>query len=229
MLARVLSLLGIVLLGLFLGMRHATDADHVVAVATIVSRHRSVKAAGVIGAAWGLGHTLTIVVVGGAIIALGWTVPARVELSMELAVGAMLVALGLVNLRGARHGHPSAAHPHLPDATALVRLDRRLGPVPLYQLLRPLVVGVVHGLAGSAAAALLVLTVIQEPRWALAYLAVFGAGTIAGMMLITMALALPLAAVERRPPWIHRALRSGAGVVSIVFGLLMAYDIGLAW
>ena len=94
------SLLSILALGFFLGMRHATDADHVIAVATIVARERNARSAAVIGAAWGVGHTLTILVVGGAIILLGWVIPPRVGMSMEMAVGAMLCILGLINLRG---------------------------------------------------------------------------------------------------------------------------------
>ena len=90
----------ILALGFFLGMRHATDADHVIAVATIVSRERSSRAAALIGAAWGLGHTLTILTVGGAIILLGWVIPPSVGMSMEMAVGFMLCVLGLANLRG---------------------------------------------------------------------------------------------------------------------------------
>ena len=97
-----MSLLAIVLLGFFLGMRHATDPDHVIAVSTIVARHRERSGAAMIGALWGLGHTLTILVVGGGIILLGWVIPARVNLSLELAVGAMLIVLGLRNLSGLR-------------------------------------------------------------------------------------------------------------------------------
>lgn len=253
----MMDLLSLVLLGFFLGMRHATDADHVVAVTTIVSRYRSVRGAGLIGAAWGLGHTLTILSVGGAIVALGWAIPRRLELSMEFAVAMMLVGLGLWNLRGVRawwaaaravgpgaevhvhthrhgdyvHTHAdvgnAAGHPHLADATPLARLDRWFGRFGGYQLLRPLVIGVVHGLAGSAAAALLVLAIIQDPMWAMAYLALFGAGTIAGMMLITAALALPVAWTGGRARWAPGALRAGAGVLSIGFGLFLAYEVGI--
>jgi high-affinity nickel-transport protein len=249
-----MSFVSVVMLGFFLGMRHATDPDHVIAVTAIVSRHRTLKSAGLIGAAWGLGHTLTIVAVGGAIILLGWAIPPRVELSMELAVGVMLVVLGVGNLRGFRqwraaaqvagrpeqvhthahrhgdyvHTHPHApeAHPHRPDATPLGWLDRRLGGLSLYQLARPLVIGVVHGLAGSAAATLLVLALINDAAWAVAYLAVFGAGTIAGMMLITAALAVPFAWSSGRAEHLHGGLRAAAGMLSIAFGLFLAYQIG---
>src|SRR3984957_12843390 len=96
----MISLFSIVALGFFLGMRHATDPDHVVAVTTIVSRQRSVRHAALIGALWGLGHTITILAVGSAIIIFGLVIPPRVGLSMEFSVGLMLVLLGVLNLSG---------------------------------------------------------------------------------------------------------------------------------
>jgi hypothetical protein len=99
----------------------------------------------------------------------------------------------------------------------------RLG---LYQLLRPLLIGIVHGLAGSAAVALLVLGTIREPRWAVFYLLVFGVGTIAGMMLITAAIALPYLLASYKIAWLHRSLVTGSGVLSLAFGLFVSYHIG---
>src|SRR5215510_10663875 len=99
-------------LGFFLGMRHATDADHVVAIATIISRERTMKGSVLIGAAWGIGHTLTVLAVGVAIIGFGIVIPPRLGLSMEFAVGIMLVVLGVLTLTGmgravgAAHIHP---------------------------------------------------------------------------------------------------------------------------
>ena len=103
----MLTLLSIVVLGFFLGMRHATDADHVVAVTTIVSRERSVGAAALIGVLWGVGHTLTILLVGGAIILFGIVIPPRMGLTMELSVALMLILLGVLNLTGFTAGSPS--------------------------------------------------------------------------------------------------------------------------
>jgi hypothetical protein len=252
------SLPAVCLLGFFLGMRHATDPDHVIAVSTIVSRYRGTAGAAVIGALWGLGHTLTLVAVGTGIILLGWVIPPRLGLSLELSVGVMLVALGLMNLRGlfpraaeagapppepphTLHGHPHPhgdyvhthvhghgpeSHPHAPDATPLARLDRWLGRLGAYQAVRPLVVGMVHGLAGSAAVALLVLTLVSEPGWALAYLLLFGAGTVAGMMLITVLLAAPFAFTSARLPHFNWQLRVASGLVSFAFGLFLVYEIG---
>src|SRR5881296_178902 len=97
----MITLFSIIALGFFLGMRHATDPDHVIAVTTIVSRQRSPLAAAAIGGAWGLGHTFTILLVGGGIILFGWVIPARVGLSTELTVGVMLVVLGIASVVGA--------------------------------------------------------------------------------------------------------------------------------
>jgi high-affinity nickel-transport protein len=249
------SLLAVTLLGFFLGVRHATDPDHVIAVTTIVSRQRTAGGAAAIGALWGVGHTLTIMVVGTGIILLGWVIPPRMGLSLELSVGVMLIVLGLMNLTGALqrvtesgtapakvhahphphgeyvhthvHGHEPESHPHAPDQTPLSRLDRWFGGLGLYQLVRPLVVGVVHGLAGSAAVALLVLTTIGNTGWAILYLLVFGVGTIAGMMLITAAIAWPFAYGGRRFTRLHAGLRVASGVISLVVGVALAYRIGV--
>jgi ABC-type nickel/cobalt efflux system permease component RcnA len=254
-----MSLPAVCLLGFLLGMRHATDPDHVIAVTTIVSRHRTPVAAALIGVLWGVGHTITILAVGVGIILFGWVIPPRVGLSLELSVGVMLIVLGLMNLTGVfqritesvapragspgavhahphphgdyvhthLHGHEPEAHPHAPEATPLGRLDRRLGGLGLYQAVRPLIVGVVHGLAGSAAVALLVLTTIGDSIWSILYLLVFGVGTIAGMMLITAGIAWPAAYAGVQFARLPHRLRVASGVISLVVGLALAYQVGV--
>jgi high-affinity nickel permease len=227
-----MGLITLLTLGFFLGMRHATDSDHVVAVTTIVSREKSVRAASLIGALWGIGHTLTIMLVGGAIILFGIVFPARVGLTMEFSVALMLVVLGAMNVLGFRqevrrlragHAH-GGRHSSAPPAhgAAEVRADNasRLGHY------RALVVGTVHGLAGSAAVALLVLSTIRNAAWALLYLFLFGIGTVAGMMLITSALAAPLVYSARRFSAWNRHVSWVTGVVSVVLGLFLVYQIG---
>jgi ABC-type nickel/cobalt efflux system permease component RcnA len=255
----MITLFSIIALGFVLGMRHSTDPDHVIAVTTIVARHRSLKDACLIGAFWGVGHTVTLIVVGGAIVFFSWVIPARVGLSLEFSVGLMLILLGILNISGFLqwvnekftpanplrtdthshphshgdfihthpHGHGPEAHPHNPEQTPLTWLDRHFGRIGFYQIIRPLIVGIVHGLAGSAAVALLVLATIRDPRWAIAYLLVFGAGTIAGMMLITGAIALPFAYTGRRFSQLNHAFRIASGVISLGFGLFIAYRIGI--
>jgi nickel/cobalt exporter len=233
-----ISFVGIVLLGFFLGMRHSTDPDHVVAVSTIVSRERSLRHAALIGVLWGIGHTLTISLVGSAIILFGLAIPPRIGLSMEFSVALMLILLGVLNLTGvlrwltekftpARQFTEKSALPREANEGAGSSVHRAIGRFGLYQLLRPLVVGLVHGLAGSAAVALLVLSTIRSPLWAIAYLVVFGAGTIAGMMLMTTVIALPIAYTGNRFARAGNYLGVFSGVVSTAFGMFLVYQIGL--
>ncbi|HUL32251.1 MAG TPA: high-affinity nickel-transport family protein [Candidatus Eisenbacteria bacterium] len=254
----MLSGLTILAIGFFLGMRHATDPDHVIAVSTIVSREPSIRKAGLVGALWGLGHTLTILLVGAAIIVFNVAIPTRVGLTMELAVGLMLILLGILNLTGFTrwmsekfspahprvvgehvhvHEHGSRLHyhwhSHQPEAEHhgdSLRAPRWLrGPfakLGIFHSMRPLLIGIVHGLAGSAAVALLVLSTIHNPRWGVLYLLIFGVGTIAGMMLITVALALPFSFADARFACVNRGFITASGVVSLLFGLFVSYQIG---
>ena len=246
----MIGLFAVVVVGFFLGMRHATDPDHVIALSTIITREGSVKRASLVGVAWGLGHTLTIIVVGSAMIVFRIVLPARVGLAMELAVGLMLIFLGLKNLRGLLawsaeyigkvqgrklqqgfhyhthvdyvHAHQHAqttGHAHDPQRNPLATMDRCFRGHTLYQWARPLIIGVVHGLAGSAAIALLVLSTIPSVRWALAYLVVFGIGTILGMMLITLTMGSTFTYAQKRLAHVGRHLGWAAGVVSVAFGL----------
>lgn len=221
-------------LGLLLGMRHSTDADHVVAISTIISRQRSIRGAAFIGSVWGLGHTVTIFAVGALIILFGVQIPPRVGLSMELCVALMLIVLGVLNLTGvmqkvtkrltsvgtwpaANAGEAHTSAPYLP------RLVTRFG---LYQFVRPLFIGLVHGLAGSAAVALLVLSTIHDPIKATLYLLIFGFGTMLGMMLMTAAMAIPLAYAGDRFANLSRFLGFASGAVSLSFGSFLVYQLG---
>lgn len=249
----MVGLLSIIAIGFFLGMRHATDPDHVIAVTTIVSQQRSAGRAALIGVFWGLGHTVTIFAVGSAIILFNLVIPPRVGLGMELSVGLMLILLGGWNLKSfvqglqakevtdaLVHSHPhqhgdlvhTHLHEHLPvehshaelDAS-VAQLDKRFGNRGAYQLLRPLLVGIVHGLAGSAAVTLLILASIRNAQWAIAYLVVFGIGTIAGMMLITMSIASTFRFFGNRFENLNRRFGLAAGLVSLCFGAFIAYQI----
>lgn len=241
-----ISFIAILALGFFLGMRHATDADHVVAVSTIVTRERSLRHAALIGATWGLGHTLTILAVGAAIIIFNLVIPPRLGLTMEFCVGLMLILLGVWNVKKfsqsvdeiARpfrrqrhhhdHHHGPSSHRHGEPAHKVVEVsDRFFGGLTLYQLARPLIVGIVHGLAGSAAVALLVLTTLHNARWAIAYLLIFGVGTIAGMMVITIALASAINYSHSKLSWLGSKSGAIAGYLSLAFGLFVAYQIGI--
>lgn len=199
------ALLAVLTLGFLLGMRHATDPDHVVAVTTIVAQQKSLARAARTGVLWGIGHTGTILLVGGTIVLLKVQltgIPPRVGLSLEFAVAVMLVVLGLLTLAGGER--------RVADSTA-----------------RPITVGFVHGLAGSAAVATLPqVALIPDPLWAVGYLAVFGVGTIAGMLLVTVSIAAPSLFASRRFAGMNRSLRIASGVASIAFGLFLAHRIG---
>lgn len=268
------TLLSAILLGFFLGMRHATDADHVVAVATIVGRERRIGAAAIIGALWGMGHTATVGVVGAVVILFGVTIPDHLAQAMEFGVGLMLIGLGIATLvqwvrsdrrtytaispapplalhphppreslvgarhahthvhgdfvHSHRHGHGDANHGHPEDATPASWLDRRFGRLGFYRTARPVLIGVVHGLAGSAALALLALGAIRDPWWGVAYLVVFGLGTMAGMILITMLIAVPFALSSGRLPRFNAALQVVSGVLSTMFGFVISGQVLMA-
>lgn len=261
--------LALAVLGLVLGMRHSTDPDHVIAVTAIVSKERRLLTAVRIGIVWGLGHTVTVLGVGAAIIFFNLAIPARVGLSMELAVALVLILLGLWSIAalarrilekigwahvkdeskfivhshphshgGASHRH-SHAHPvaHVPQehagAAAAVVHDHALAPGQLMFFatgrphLRSFAVGIVHGLAGSAAIALMVLSTIRQPLWATLYLVDFCAGTIIGMALIATAISAPFLLASMRMASIYRGLVFGSGLLSFGFGLFLAYQIGV--
>ena len=199
----MLTSFGILVLSFVLGMRHATDADHVVAVTTIVTRQRSLARASIVGALWGLGHTVTLLTVGGVMIVVGFVMPPWLGLTLELVVAVMLVVLGVASIVGGKRNE------RMIDSSA-----------------RPVVVGTVHGMAGSAAFTLLALPLIASPMLAVAYLLLFGIGTIAGMVVVTLAIALPSLYAAHAIEGAQRVLRYAAGFASIAFGLYLAHHIG---
>ncbi|HEX7421443.1 MAG TPA: high-affinity nickel-transport family protein [Thermoanaerobaculia bacterium] len=252
-----MSALIVLSLGFLLGIRHATDPDHIIAVSTIVSRERSLARAAWIGALWGLGHTATIVAVGAPLILFRWTISPKIGAYMELAVALMLIILGTASLIDVRrnpsgkishahihqHGdrvhthahvhatsavaHDEPEHGHTEDHTALGFIDRLAPRGRVYETLRPVVVGVVHGLAGSAAIALMVLATIRTPLLAVVYLLIFGSGTILGMVLLTTAIAMPVVMSGNRSMPTNRTLRVAFALVSVSFGIFLAFRIGI--
>jgi High-affinity nickel-transport protein len=248
----MLNFFSIIALGFFLGMRHATDQDHVIAVTTIVTREQQISKSAWIGAFWGLGHTITIFLVGTAIILFDIVIPPRIGLSMELAVGLMLILLGIINVvaffrnvptassaaasptvHSHAHSHGDYVHTHshthgpldhAHNQNPVAWLDCMFSGFKAYRPIRPLMIGIVHGLAGSAAVALLVLATIRDPRWAIAYLLVFGIGTIAGMMVITMSIASTFHWARGRQKFLQR-LAMASGILSLGFGAFVAYHI----
>lgn len=232
----------VLLLGLVLGLKHAVEADHLAAVTTIVSERKSVLSASLVGGLWGVGHTVSLLAAGVLVILLRVEIGRRAELALELCVALMLVALGAnairklvrggrVHLHAHRHGERWHAHPHVHvhegDA------DRTHHAAPAGETHhglrlggRPLLVGMLHGLAGSAALMLLVLSTIHSPLAGLAYVAVFGLGSIGGMMLMSALVGLPVHFTAGRFTRANLAIRCLAGLFSLGFGLFMVYEIG---
>jgi high-affinity nickel permease len=214
-------------LGLLLGLRHALDADHVAAVSTLVSRERGLVRSCLLGAFWGAGHTLALLGAGIAVIAFKLTITPGVEEALERTVGLVLVllgghvlvrALGGLRVHGHEHTHDGVAHRHAhlhvgSSDAAHVHLIQLGG--------RPFVVGLLHGLAGSAALTLLVLGTIPSPIGALAYIVVFGVGSTAGMLLLSGLVGLPVALAAHGAHRLQTAIQVVAGIGSAALGVWM--------
>ncbi len=214
-------------LGLVLGLEHALDADHVVAVSTLVSQTKSLKRSSIFGILWGMGHTTTLFVVGLVILLFKLTIPQKLALSFEFLVGIVLVLLGADVLRkvlqGRVHLHP---HTHA-DGTTHVHLHAHSQPEELdhHHHHRSFLVGLVHGLAGSSALMLLVLTTVESVWQGIFFILIFGLGSILGMMVTSTLIALPMKAATNFAR-LDRGLRLAAGAISIVLGLLIMGRIG---
>lgn len=252
----------ILILGLMLGIRHAFDADHLVAVTTIVSEYRNPLRAVWIGVSWGLGHTTTLFLAGGILLLLNVHIPQRLALFFEFLVGIMLILLGIQTLLSFRrqkvhiHAHrhsddepelhqhfhiheETPGHTHAHSRWESLRkilvagmvpgehgVDRNRGALAPFFRLKSYVVGTVHGLAGSAALMLLVLANVESARIGFTYLLVFGLGTIVSMGVISIFISLPFS-ISGRMPRLNRVVQTAAGTFSIVFGMVLMYQIGI--
>jgi len=210
------SLITILILGFLLGMRHATDTDHVVAIGTITARQKSVKSSMAVGGLWGIGHSAMVTVVGILIMFLHLNISVRIGTIIEFSVGMMLVTLGVINLFGVikipvvhkhEHSHGEKTHSHLH-----------------FHFIRPLLVGSVHGLAGSAAIALLILATINNSAYAIYYLLIFNVGVIVGMMIITTLIGASLVYARNKLDNLNKYFVLGSGIISFVFGLYVMYQ-----
>jgi ABC-type nickel/cobalt efflux system permease component RcnA len=234
----VFALLG---LGLVFGLKHATEVDHVVAVSAIVSEQRNLLRSALIGGLWGAGHTASLVIVGIIVLALRVAIPEHVASWLEFGVALMIIGLGASALVRAlrrrgdvhihQHSHDNVSHAHLhfhehgtEHATATASHSHAVARVGF----KPFLVGAMHGLAGSAALTLLVLTQINSVALGLLYLSVFGFGSIIGMLLMSGLIGLPFALTARRVSGVHYGLQTIAGAVSVVFGLWYAYETGIS-
>jgi ABC-type nickel/cobalt efflux system permease component RcnA len=239
----VFALLG---LGLVFGLKHATEVDHVVAVSAIVSEHRNILRAGLVGGLWGAGHTAALVIVGVLVLVFRVAIPLTVANWLEFAVALMIISLGLIaivrvlrkrpDVHLHRHEHDGQAHVHVHfheqgtrHAPAITSDHGEAKPSSHSHAIaqigfKPLMVGAMHGLAGSAALTLLVLTQIQSVWLGLLYLALFGIGSTLGMLLMSGLIGLPFALSARRLSRFNHALKTVAGILSVAFGLWYAYE-----
>jgi ABC-type nickel/cobalt efflux system permease component RcnA len=234
--------LGLLALGLVYGLKHATEIDHIVAVSTIVSEHKKLGRAAIVGGLWGAGHTASLVVVGAIVLGLRVAIPERIAGWLEFGVALMIIALGVAAFRRGlraradvhvhRHDHDDDEHSHLhfhdPHSAHTHSSTRFHSHVITKVGLKPGLVGAMHGLAGSGALTLLVLTQINSPLLGLSYLAVFGVGSIIGMLLMSALVGLPFVFSSRKLGGIHYGLQALAGIASIGFGIWYAYETGLA-
>jgi sulfite exporter TauE/SafE len=220
-------------LGFVLGLRHALDADHVAAVSTFATEERNLWRASLVGAYWGAGHTAALLFFGAAIVALKLVITERMSQFLEFSVGCMLIVLGANVLRKLAGGAAIHVHTHEHDGTRHSHLHVHLGNQEhehrhhvLRVAGRPFVVGIVHGLAGTAAVLLLVVGAIPSALLAMGTIVIFGVGTIGGMMAMSLLMSVPLAYAAGRVKTAERVLRFAAGAFSLGFGVFLAWDVG---
>lgn len=225
------SILGI---GLLFGLKHATEVDHVVAVSTIASQQRNVLRSAVVGALWGAGHTVSLLVVGIVVLFLRVAIPESVSSWLEFCVALMIIGLGAAALWRAlrkrsdvhvhEHSHDGMSHVHIHFHESKARHDVEHDHAVSRMGIKPVLIGMVHGLAGSGALTLLVLTQISSAWVGLGYLAIFGLGSVVGMLLMSGLIGVPFALTSRNLTNLHHRMQLAAAIVSIAFGLWYAYE-----
>jgi ABC-type nickel/cobalt efflux system permease component RcnA len=226
----------ILLFGFFLGMQHAMEADHVAAVASLAARRNSLSATMRLGAVWGIGHTLTLLLVGAGVLALNSLVPDKIALGLEFAVGLMLVILGLdvlrrlwrerIHFHSHRHGERVHFHAHSHSGNLEHRDDPHEHTHAEGLPLRSLLVGMMHGLAGSAALIVLALEVVQSFWQGIFYILIFGMGSIIGMAALTLVIGIPFRYSARGMTWAHNGLQAAVGLATFVLGIWVMFEIG---
>ena len=212
-------------LGFVLGLRHAFDADHVVALSTIVSQTKSLKKSSLAGAMWGVGHTTALFVSGLVILIFKLAIPEKLALSFEFIVGVVLVVLGVNVLKKIirekvhlhEHQHGDSVHTHLHPHKESATHDHHH---------KSFVVGTIHGLAGSAVLMLVVLTAAKSIFQGLLYILIFGVGSIVGMLIVSGIIAFPFL-LSAKCEEINNIVKICAGTISIVLGFTTMYSIGI--
>lgn len=218
----------VLLIGFVLGLQHAVEADHLAAVSTIVSEKKSLLTASIVGGMWGLGHTTALFAVGVLVIFLKLKISETIEARLEAVVGGMLILLGInalrklftaekIHVHAHSHGEREHLHIHAHETEMAEASHHRFSP-------RSILVGMVHGLAGSAALMLLVVPTIASPAVALLYILIFGIGSIGGMMAMSLLIGLPVHFTANRFEFLNRGIRLAAGVFSFGLGAFIVYE-----
>ena len=227
-LAPDISTFSVLAIGFVLGLRHATEADHLAAVSTIVSEKKGLFTASIVGGLWGVGHTISLFAVGLLVVFLKLQISTAVEARLEAGVGLMLVILGANALRKLATSEKIHAHAHEHDGHAHthIHVHRTESSEKSHHRFSPrsVVVGMVHGLAGSAALMLLVVPTIQSSPLALLYILIFGVGSIGGMMVMSLLIGLPFHFTANRFDVLNKAIRACAGVFSLLLGGSIIYE-----
>ena len=235
-----LGLVAALVLGVVLGLKHSLDPDHVVAVSTIVTEYRNPLRSFWVGVSWGLGHSTTLLMIGIIIIALRLAIPDRLALLLEFSVGIMLVGLGAqvvykLRKKGVHqhlHGHEEDAHrhfhAHVQESNHPQVHHRVRGVGRPFLRKKSFLVGTVHGVAGSAALTLLVLASIESPLAGMVYILLFGLGSVLSMGIMTIFISLPFVFSANRLPSLNRFVQLSVGMLSILFGGFLIYEIGFA-
>ena len=223
-----LSTLSLLLIGFVLGLQHAIEADHLAAVSTIVSEKKNLLAASLVGGMWGIGHTISLLGVGAFVIFLKLQISESVEVRLEAIVGGMLILLGAnalrklftaekIHVHAHEHGTREHVHIHLHEGAATETSHHRFSP-------RSILIGMVHGLAGSAALMFFILPTLQTPGLALLYILIFGVGSIGGMMAMSFLVGLPIHLTANRFEFVNKGIRVAAGLFSFGLGVIIVYE-----
>ena len=230
-------LFSVIFLGFLIGMQHAMEADHVAAVASLATRSRSLGQTARQGAAWGAGHALTLFLFGGLVLVMDTLIPEQLAQGLELAVGFMLILLGLDVLRRLLqerihfHQHKHGATVHFHAHSHQSRQAHADDPHQHEHLqgfpLRALLVGMMHGMAGSAALIILTLNSVTSITQGIVYIALFGVGSIFGMALLAAVISLPLRFSNRSFTWAHNGLKAAVGIITIGLGATLIYKIAV--
>ena len=219
-------------LGLLLGVSHALDADHMVAVGTLAAETESLKRSSILGVFWGLGHTVMLAFIGGLVLSLKWRISEALATSMEVLVAGMIIGLGALLIWRASqpltlhihtHSHDDSTHthPHVHVKDQVVHEHHHVWS----SCRKAFLVGVVHGLAGSAALTLAVMTTMPTTFLGIVYIVVFGAGTIAGMFVMSTVISVPFIFMAQRAPAWQSQIKMCAGVFAIGFGSVLAWSL----